>query len=90
MRVAEIRRKEQQISCPCLELDVLSREVCLPAGVVVVEIDQRRKLPKAFAASKDGVGVQPEALALLISEQFVSRVVCDVEKAVVALEGDRP
>lgn len=71
MRVTEIRREEQQISCLCLELDVLTRKERLSACVVVVEVDQRRKLSESFAAPKDSVGMQSEALTLLIPEQFV-------------------
>lgn len=46
-------------------------------------------MPEPFAPSEDGVGMQTEALSLLVSEQFIACVICDVQEAVVALVGQR-
>lgn len=72
MRVTEVRRKEQEISCTCLELQRLSREVCLAARVIIVQIEQGGKLPEPLCATEDSVGMQSELLPLLIPEKLIT------------------
>lgn len=79
MRVAEVRGKQEKIPGLRLELDPLPRKVGFATRVVVIQVNETRHLPETLVPTEDGVCVQPELLTLTVSQQFVTRIVCDVD-----------